>query len=98
MFARGRLEQAEDQNALTVPIIGVQHQPDDSATVLLVNEQEKVELRTVQLGSIQGTSWIVQSGLKAGDRVIVEGTQKVAPGMLVKAVPYPAEAAPAPKP
>jgi membrane fusion protein (multidrug efflux system) len=93
MFARGRLEQAEDQNALTVPVIGVQHQPDDSATVLLVNEQEKVELRTVQLGSIQGTSWIVQNGLKAGDRVIVEGTQKVAPGALVKAVPYSAEPA-----
>jgi membrane fusion protein (multidrug efflux system) len=97
MFARGRLEQAEDQNALTVPVIGVQHQPDDSATVLVVNDQEKVELRTVQLGSIQGNSWIVQRGLNAGDRVIVEGMQKVAPGAAVKAVPYQAAAAPAPK-
>jgi len=97
MFAQGRLEQAEDQNALTVPVIGVQHQPDDSATVLLVNDQEKVELRPVQLGSIQGTDWIIQSGLKAGDRVIVEGTQKVVPGAPVKAVPYPAETAPTAK-
>jgi membrane fusion protein (multidrug efflux system) len=97
MFARGRLEQAEDQNALTVPVIGIEHQPDGSATVMLVDEQGKVEVRPVQLGSMQNNSWVVLSGLKAGDRVIVEGLQKIGPGMPVTAVPYQPQAVPAAK-
>jgi membrane fusion protein (multidrug efflux system) len=97
MYAQGRLEQAEDQDALTVPARGVQHQPDGSATVMLVNEQGQVEMRPVQLGSLQGNTWVVTSGLKAGDRVIVEGLQKIGPGMPVKVVPFKDEAAPATK-
>ncbi len=97
MFARARLEQAEDQNALTVPVIGVEHQADGSATVMLVDPQGKVEVRPVQLGSLQGDSWIVLGGLKPGDRVIVEGLQKIGPGAPVTAVPYAPQAAPAAK-
>jgi len=87
MFARGRLEQAVDQAALTVPVRGVQHGADGGASVLLVNDQNQVELQAVQLGTVQGDKWVVQGGLKPGDRVIVDGLQKIAPGMTVKAVP-----------
>jgi membrane fusion protein (multidrug efflux system) len=95
MFAQARLEQAVDQAALTAPIRAVQHGADGSASVLLVDAQNKVELRPVQIGSLQGDKWVVTSGLKAGDRVIVDGLQKVGPGMVVSAVPVEA-AAPAP--
>jgi membrane fusion protein (multidrug efflux system) len=95
MYARGRLEQAVDQAALTVPVRGVEHNPDGSASVMVVNAQNQVEVRPVQLGSVQGDKWIVQSGLSAGDRVIVEGLQKIGPGMPVTAVPFSAAPAPA---
>jgi membrane fusion protein, multidrug efflux system len=99
MYARGRLEQGVDQAALTVPVRGVQHNPDGSASVMLVNAQNQVEIRPVQLGSIQGEKWVVLKGLNSGDRVIVEGLQKIGPGMPVTPVPFtasPATAAPAP--
>jgi membrane fusion protein (multidrug efflux system) len=88
MFAQARLEQAVDQAALTAPIPAVQHGADGSASVMLVDAQNKVELRPVTLGSLQGNAWVVTSGLKAGDRVIVDGLQKVGPGMVVTAVPF----------
>jgi membrane fusion protein (multidrug efflux system) len=88
MFARALLEQAVEQAALAVPVRGVQHNPDGSASVMMVNDQDKVEMRPVQLGTMQGNEWIVLSGLKAGDRVILDGLLKIAPGMPVKAVPF----------
>jgi membrane fusion protein (multidrug efflux system) len=96
MFARGRLEQAVDRAAILVPVRGVMHGADGSASVLVVDGSEKVESRAVQLGGLQGDQWVVTSGVKAGDRVIVEGLQKIAPGMPVKAVPFSLGAAPAP--
>jgi membrane fusion protein (multidrug efflux system) len=98
MFARARLEQAVDQAALTVPARGVQHNPDGSASVMLVDDQNKVESRPIELGTMQGNDWIVTKGLKAGDRVILDGLLKIGPGMPVKAVPFqapPEAAAPA---
>jgi membrane fusion protein (multidrug efflux system) len=79
-----------------VPVRGVEHNPDGTASVMIVNAQSQVEVRPVQLGSVQGDKWIVQSGLSAGDRVIVEGLQKIGPGMPVTAVPFSAPAAVAP--
>jgi len=93
MFARGRLEQAVEQNALTVPIRGIQHGADGGATVMIVDAQNKVAVRSVQLGSMQGNEWVVRSGLQAGDRVIVEGLQKIGPGAPVKPVPFESAAA-----
>jgi membrane fusion protein (multidrug efflux system) len=94
MYARGRLEQAVDQAALTVPVRGVQHNPDGSASVMLVNAQSQVEVRPVQLGSVQGEKWVVLKGLSPGDRVIVEGLQKIGPGMPVTPVPFADPSAP----
>jgi membrane fusion protein (multidrug efflux system) len=88
MFAQARLEQAVDQAALTAPIRAVQHGGDGTATVMLVDAQNRVEVRPIQTGSLEGGKWVVTSGLKAGDRVIVDGFQKVGPGMVVTAVPF----------
>jgi membrane fusion protein (multidrug efflux system) len=52
--------------------------------VLVVDDQNKVEMRRIAIGPTQGAEVVVQSGLKPGERVIVEGMQKVRPGQLVK--------------
>ena len=56
------------------------------ATALVVDRDGKVEPRDVQVSRTIGDQWLVQSGLAAGDRVIVEGLQKAQPGMAVQAV------------
>lgn len=96
MFVRARLEQAVNEHAISVPQQAVQRTPD-GASVLLVGADGKVVAQQVKADVAQGDRWIVSQGLKAGDRVIVEGLQKVKPGAAVKAVPWQAPAAPSAK-
>jgi membrane fusion protein, multidrug efflux system len=93
MYVRARLEQAVSENAITIPQQAVQRDPS-GASVLLVGADSKVTLKTIKADSAQGNAWIVSEGLKAGDRVIVEGFQKVKPGAPVKPVAW-KDAAPA---
>ncbi len=88
MFARVRLEQAINAEAITVPQRGVALGPNGSATVMVVTADNKVESRTIKLGSAFEDKWIVSDGLNAGDRVVVEGLQKTRPGATVKPVPF----------
>jgi membrane fusion protein (multidrug efflux system) len=88
MFARGRLEQAVNSEAIAVSQRAVSHGPDGSATVLVVTPDNKVEVRTVKADTAMGDKWIITGGLKAGERVIVDGLQKVRPGATVNPVPY----------
>jgi membrane fusion protein (multidrug efflux system) len=55
---------------------------------LIVDGQEKVQQRMLTLDRALGDQWLVSSGLQSGDRVIVEGVQRVRPGATVKAVPF----------
>lgn len=87
MFARGRLEQAVHEAAVTAPMRGIARGAAGAATALVVNAENKVEVRPVTLGSALGDTWIVTAGLKPGDRVIVDGVQKARPGAIVKPVP-----------
>jgi RND family efflux transporter MFP subunit len=59
-----------------------------SYEVAVVGPDDRVVVRTVQTGERQGTMWIITSGLKAGERVVAEGTQKVASGSTVTPVPF----------
>jgi len=88
MFARGVLEQAMQNQAITVPQRGVNIGPNGVATVMVVGADGKVEARVVKIGQAIGNKWIVTDGLKTGEQVIVEGLQKAMPGMPVKAVPF----------
>ena len=88
MFARGVLEQAVDANAITVPQRGVNVGAGVVATVLVVGADGKVSVRVVKIGQAVGNKWIVTDGLQAGEQVIVEGLQKVQPGMVAKPVPF----------
>jgi membrane fusion protein, multidrug efflux system len=88
MFARARLDLAMNNDALTVPQRGVARGPNGTATVLVVDADNKVQSRLVQPETTFGDKWVVSSGVKAGERVIVEGLQKVRPGATVKTVPF----------
>ena len=83
-FARVRAITEEVPNAVLVPQLAVQ-ELQGAKTVLVVGEGDKVAARTVTLGDASGDAYIVRSGLEPGERVIVEGIQKVRPGMQVKA-------------
>lgn len=91
MYARARLEQAVNEQAIMVPQQAVTRSPE-GASVLLVGADGKVTVQPVQTGAVQGDKWVVTQGLKAGDRVIVEGLQKAHPGAMVKPVPWKAPA------
>ncbi|MDE1143365.1 MULTISPECIES: efflux RND transporter periplasmic adaptor subunit [Paraburkholderia] len=86
MFVRARIDEGTNERAFLVPQIGVLHDQKGQATVLVVNKDNKVELRPIVTSGSQGQDWIVESGINAGDRVIVQGTEKVKPGAEVKPV------------
>jgi membrane fusion protein (multidrug efflux system) len=87
MYVRAVLEQAVDEAALTVPQQAVVRGAD-GATVWLVGPDGKVSPQPIQTGRVQDGKWIVTQGLKAGDRVVVEGLQKMRPGAAVKPMPW----------
>jgi membrane fusion protein, multidrug efflux system len=83
-FVTVTVETAAPQTALVIPQPAVQTDQTGSY-VLVVDKDDKVEQRRVTLGSDHATGVVVQSGLKAGERVIVQGVQKVRPGITVAA-------------
>lgn len=87
MFVRARIEEGVNERAMLVPQIGVTHDQKGAATALVVGADGKVVPRTLVTAGTRGADWVVDGGLEAGDRVIVQGTEKVHPGMQVKAVP-----------
>ncbi|MES2831441.1 MAG: efflux RND transporter periplasmic adaptor subunit [Pseudomonadota bacterium] len=95
MYVRARLEQAVNEAALTIPQQAVQRTPD-GASVMVVGADNKVAVRPVTADTTQGNMLIVTAGLNTGDRVIVEGLQKVKPGAVVKPVQWSAPVAAAP--
>jgi membrane fusion protein (multidrug efflux system) len=85
-FVRVRLEGFSRADALAVPQRAVM-QGMGRQFVYVVGNGDSVVARDVQTGPWSGSLWIIDRGLSPGDRVIVEGTQKVAPGRVVKPVP-----------
>jgi len=88
MFVRAILIEGISEKAITVPQRGVTRNPKGEAMVMVVGAEEKVEPRIINVVRTVGDSWLVSEGLKAGDRVIMEGIQKARPGSPVKAVPF----------
>ena len=80
MYVRAVLEEGVDADAVLVPQQGVVRDPTGRATALVVGADGKLARRPVTLGRAIGNRWLVQSGLAAGDRVVVEGSQKARPG------------------
>ncbi len=87
LFVRARVEQGVAENAITVPQAAVARGPDGSARVWVVGTDNKVNPRTIKTERAVGNVWLVSDGLAVGERVVVEGLQKVKPGAEVKPVP-----------
>jgi membrane fusion protein (multidrug efflux system) len=98
MFARAQIVEGINARALTIPQRTVIRGAAGASTVLVVDDQNKVQVRTIGVDRSVGNKVVVAKGLKAGERVLVEGSQKAPPGSVVKPVPFipPAPAEPAP--
>jgi len=96
MFVRASVSQGVRQAVMRVPATAVTRTPQGTATVMVVGQDNKAALRTVRTGTLVDGFWLVDDGLKAGERVIVSGVQKLRPGTVVKVAAAPAAPAAAP--
>jgi membrane fusion protein, multidrug efflux system len=92
MFVRAVIEEGVDEQALLIPQQGVSRDPKGNPIALLVNAAGKVEQHAIVLDRAIGDKWLVTQGLAPGDRLIVEGIEKVRPGAAVRAVDFVAPA------
>ncbi|MFL6790541.1 MAG: efflux RND transporter periplasmic adaptor subunit [Bradyrhizobium sp.] len=84
MYVRVLIEQGIDSDAIGVPQQAIQRNGGGGSEVFVVKEDGRVAVRPVRTGSLQNGQWFVSDGLKAGDRVVVEGFQKFVPGDKVR--------------
>ena len=84
MYVRVLIEQGIDSDAIAVPQQAIQRNGAGGSEVFVVKDDGRVAVQPVRTGSQQGGQWFVTEGLKAGDRVIVEGFQKFAAGDKVR--------------
>jgi len=87
LFVRARLKEGSNPDAILVPQLAVSRNPKGEPTALVVGANSMAELRVLQTPRAVGNQWLVSSGLKPGDQVIINNLQKVRPGVPVKAVP-----------
>lgn len=96
LYLRVRIEQAQASNAITLPQQAVTR-TQQGDTVSVVGEDGKVSQRTIKVSAAQNNRWVVLEGLKAGEKIMVDGFQKLQmlpPGTPVKPVPWQAPGAP----
>ena len=88
MYVRALVPQAVDDEGLLLPQQSVTHNQRGEAVALVVNGENTVEQRLLKTAGTVGDRWLVREGVKPGDRVIVEGGQKVRPGARVRPVEW----------
>ncbi|HUB67918.1 MAG TPA: efflux RND transporter periplasmic adaptor subunit [Candidatus Methylacidiphilales bacterium] len=86
LFVTAHLEEGFIKNGILAPQQGVTHNQRGEPTALVVTPENKVELRILKTDRAIGDNWLITEGLHAGDRVIVDGLQKVQPGQTVQPV------------
>lgn len=87
MYVRAVLEEGAEEQAILAPQQGVTRDTKGNPTALVVGPDNKVELRVLKTRRTIGDKWLVSEGLKAGDKLIVDGLQRIAPGATVNPVP-----------
>ncbi|HEY9459465.1 MAG TPA: efflux RND transporter periplasmic adaptor subunit, partial [Paralcaligenes sp.] len=92
MYVRVRLQQGVDEKALLVPLQAIQRTADGLSSLMLV-KNGKAQSQAIDVGPEVNGKSIISKGLSPGDVVIVEGFQKIRPGVPVQAVPWKAPAA-----
>ena len=87
LYVRVKVEQAVATNAMTLPQQAVTR-TGQGDSVMVVGDDGKVSPRSIKIGSVKGDRWVVLDGLKADEKVMVDGFQKLRPGATVKPVPW----------
>ncbi len=95
MYVRAKLVQGTQANAILVPQRAVSRDERGQPTVMVVGADNKIAPRTLQTNQTQGDNWIVTSGVKPGDKIVVEGAMMLRPGAVVKTTPWNPNAKPA---
>ncbi|MCD6679814.1 MAG: efflux RND transporter periplasmic adaptor subunit [Burkholderiaceae bacterium] len=95
MYVRAIVSVGERQNAILAPQQAIVRDAKGNASAMVVTADNKVEARAVQASRTIGDRWLIDSGLAPGDRVVVEGLQKIRPGAVVQPTEKPATEKPA---
>jgi membrane fusion protein, multidrug efflux system len=93
MYVRARVQEGVAEDAILIPQRAVVRDNHGDPTAYVVTPDNKIELRALEVGRTIGSDWLISSGLKAGDRVVVDGIQKIRPGVTVEVLPDTASAA-----
>ena len=88
MYVRAVVQEGEVDRAILVPQQGVSRDPKGNPVALIVDGEGKVQQRMITVDRAIGDKWLITDGLKPGDRLIVEGMQKVRPGASVKVASF----------
>ncbi len=88
MYVRAVVQEGEVDRAILVPQQGVSRDPKGNPVALIVDGEGKVQQRMISVDRAVGDKWLITDGLKPGDRLIVEGMQKVRPGASVKVASF----------
>ncbi|MFA6954702.1 MAG: efflux RND transporter periplasmic adaptor subunit [Thermoanaerobaculia bacterium] len=88
MFVRAFITEGIEDASILVPQQGVTRNPRGQAVAWIVGSGDKAEQRVLTVGRAIGDKWVVVDGLAAGDRVIVEGLQRLRPGVVVHAAEF----------
>jgi len=88
MYVRALVEEGIVEDAVLVPHQAVTRNMRGEPSVMIADSADKVLMQTIAIDRSIGGNWLVKSGLKPGDRVIIEGIQRIRPGIQVKVVPF----------
>ncbi|MGP1717597.1 MAG: efflux RND transporter periplasmic adaptor subunit [Methylophilus sp.] len=88
MYVHALIDMAQDKAAILVPQRAVTRNTRGEPTVLVVDNEQKVQQKTIETNGTQNDEWRVTKGLQAGERVIMDGVQNISIGNVVKAVPF----------
>jgi membrane fusion protein (multidrug efflux system) len=83
MFVHATIEEGVRAGAILAPQQGISHAPDGTATAFIVDANDRIQKRVVELERASGDRWVVTSGLTAGDRLVISGFQRIQPGTAV---------------
>ncbi len=92
-FVKIRIKGYTRTGAILIPQRAVQQGPSGSF-VYVIDKEEKAELRSIRASMWRGKEWLIEEGLRSGERVVVEGFYRILPGIQVNAIPYQRERAP----
>lgn len=88
LFVRARVEQSRQEKAIVVPQQAVVRNSDGTVSVWAVDKENTVTYQTIEVSQAMKDQWVVSSGLAPGDRVVVQGLQKIRPQAKVTTVEY----------